>query len=152
MSKVILCDVDGTIALMMGKRTPFEYIKADQDEPNIPVINAVKQLAEINKYDIVFLSARENVTFATGRSKYDNAYDLTKDWIIRHVYDRQAEPLDINLILRQKGDWRTDWVVKYEIYRKNAWDVAYVFDDRDQVVKMWRDIGLTCFQVANGNF
>jgi len=27
-----------------------------------------------------------------------------------------------------------------------------VFDDRDRVVKMWRDVGVTCFQVADGEF
>ena len=30
--------------------------------------------------------------------------------------------------------------------------VVAVFDDRDKVVKMWREIGLTCMQVAPGNF
>ena len=34
----------------------------------------------------------------------------------------------------------------------NTDDVHCVFDDRDKVVKMWRDNGLTCFQVAPGNF
>jgi hypothetical protein len=27
-----------------------------------------------------------------------------------------------------------------------------VLDDRDQVVKMWRERGFRCLQVANGNF
>ena len=31
-------------------------------------------------------------------------------------------------------------------------DIVCVFDDRDKVVKMWRDNGLTCFQVAEGAF
>ena len=31
-------------------------------------------------------------------------------------------------------------------------DVFAVFDDRQQVVDMWRSNGLTCFQVADGNF
>jgi hypothetical protein len=30
--------------------------------------------------------------------------------------------------------------------------VIAVFDDRNQVVRMWRDLGLTVFQVADGNF
>ena len=30
--------------------------------------------------------------------------------------------------------------------------VDMVFDDRNQVVDMWRKNGLTCFQVADGNF
>ena len=31
-------------------------------------------------------------------------------------------------------------------------DVFAVFDDRNQVVDMWRKNGLTTFQVADGNF
>jgi hypothetical protein len=31
-------------------------------------------------------------------------------------------------------------------------NVAMVFDDRQQVVDMWRSNGLTCFQVADGDF
>ena len=31
-------------------------------------------------------------------------------------------------------------------------NVAMVFDDRQQVVDMWRDNGLTVFQVADGDF
>ena len=34
----------------------------------------------------------------------------------------------------------------------NTDDILCVFDDRDKVVKMWRDSGITCFQVAEGNF
>ena len=35
---------------------------------------------------------------------------------------------------------------------KSEHEVVAVFDDRDKVVKMWREIGLTCMQVAPGNF
>ena len=31
-------------------------------------------------------------------------------------------------------------------------DIFAVFDDRQQVVDMWRANGLTCFQVAEGDF
>ncbi len=34
----------------------------------------------------------------------------------------------------------------------NTDDVLCVFDDRDKVVKMWRENGLSCLQVAEGNF
>jgi hypothetical protein len=46
-------------------------------------------------------------------------------------------------------------VVKREIYRNliepkhNVW---FVLDDRNSVVKMWREIGLTCLQVEEGNY
>ena len=31
-------------------------------------------------------------------------------------------------------------------------EILFVLDDRSQVVKMWRELGLTCLQVADGNF
>ena len=57
--------------------------------------------------------------------------------------------------MREKGDHRGDEIVKKEIYDnqiKPIYDVMCVFDDRDKVVKMWRDEGLLCCQVYYGDF
>ena len=57
--------------------------------------------------------------------------------------------------MRQNSDRRPDDVIKAEIYEtciEPYYNVLYVFDDRDRVVKMWREKGLTCLQVAEGNF
>jgi hypothetical protein len=59
------------------------------------------------------------------------------------------------LFMRKSGDYRKDSVVKKEIYErhiKEDFNVEFVLDDRDQVVKMWREQGLVCLQVAEGNF
>jgi predicted kinase len=58
-----------------------------------------------------------------------------------------------HIFMRQSGDKREDTIVKQEILDKLPKDrIAYVFDDRDSVVKMWRSNGLTCLQVAEGAF
>ena len=52
-------------------------------------------------------------------------------------------------------DQRKDSVVKVEIFDReirHAYRVIGVFDDRAQVVRAWRALGLTVFQVADGNF
>ena len=52
-------------------------------------------------------------------------------------------------------DSRKDSIVKQEIYEmciKDKYNVLFVLDDRDQVVNMWREQGLKCLQVAEGNF
>ena len=57
--------------------------------------------------------------------------------------------------MRAAGDDRKDEIIKREIYNreiKPAFDVLCVLDDRDQVVRMWRAMGLTCLQVAPGDF
>jgi hypothetical protein len=57
--------------------------------------------------------------------------------------------------MRDIYDSRRDSVVKREIFEREVRDryhVVGVFDDRMQVVKMWRELGLTVFQVAEGDF
>ena len=44
-------------------------------------------------------------------------------------------------------DATIDWLNRYGVD-----NVAMVFDDRQQVVDMWRSNGLTTFQVADGDF
>jgi hypothetical protein len=59
------------------------------------------------------------------------------------------------LLMRPEGDHRSDEVVKKEIWEKKIkpwYDVVAVFDDRDRVVKMWRDEGLLCVQSYYGDF
>ena len=48
-------------------------------------------------------------------------------------------------------DFRKDSIIKKEFFDefvKDRFNVLTVFDDRNQVIKVWRDLGLTCFQVA----
>ena len=57
--------------------------------------------------------------------------------------------------MRATGDQRRDSIVKLEIFDQEIRDryhVIGVFDDRQQVVRMWRALGLTVFQVAEGDF
>ncbi len=57
--------------------------------------------------------------------------------------------------MRAAHDDRADAVIKREIYDKEIgprFDVLCVLDDRDQVVRMWRGLGLVCLQVAPGDF
>jgi hypothetical protein len=156
MKDAILCDVDGTVALMMGKRSPFEYEKAFKDEPNHPVISTVLALKESYGCELIMLSARENVVFNSDvkcmRGEFSSSYDLTERWLDIYIGDQNYD----KLILRDKDDHRKDCYVKYDIYNnhiKGNWNVLCVFDDRNQVVDMWRNaLGLQCFQVADGNF
>lgn len=57
--------------------------------------------------------------------------------------------------MRPDGDHRPDYVIKREIYEreiKDKYDVIGVFEDRQRCVDMWRALGLTCFQVAPGDY
>jgi hypothetical protein len=62
--------------------------------------------------------------------------------------------------MRAKGDYRDDRILKKEMFEKLCLAIPtsvcrsdfIIFDDRQKVVDMWREMGLTCCQVAPGNF
>ena len=59
------------------------------------------------------------------------------------------------MFMRQDGDHRPDHVIKVEllaIVRAEIGDPIMVFDDRNSVVKMWRELGVPCAQVVEGDF
>lgn len=73
----------------------------------------------------------------------------TIEWLFNHDVDYT------NLFMREKGDFRKDSIVKKELYEKYIQDklnCLFVIDDRKTVCQMWRSIGLTVFQVAEGDF
>ena len=160
MNNVIICDIDGTVALMKGKRTPFEYHKAFEDEPNKVVIDVLfatrAYYEEILKEEVgfIFLSARENIKLygagKTDSKKFEDVAQLTRAWVFKHIGETCHK-----FMFREFGDHRKDAFVKFELGKEilKEHNVLCVFDDRNQVVDMWRNgLGLTCFQVADGNF
>jgi predicted kinase len=136
--KAILVDVDGTVAKMNG-RSPFDYSRVSEDLPNQPIIDLVRAAHYDLGYKTVFLSGRPG-----------SCRDDTEEWLYEHV----KVPIEL-LVMRLTGDGRTDYVVKQELFDqhiRNYYDVRWVLDDRNQVVKMWRSMGLTCLQVDEGDF
>lgn len=134
----IIVDIDGTLAHRCDRQW-FDYSKVDQDELDVTVDGIVRAYAKMG-YIILIVSGRE----AT-----DECYHKTNTWLKKHnipYYD---------LMMRKEGDFRRDSIVKKEIYDtliKDKFDVEFVLDDRSSVVTMWREIGLKCLQVAEGNF
>jgi hypothetical protein len=138
MKKAIIVDLDGTMCLF-DNRGPFDYHKCDTDLPNKPVLDIVQRYQKDPEFTVIFVSGRE-----------DAAKDKTLIWLKKYLgYDPQ------HLFMRRTKDWRKDTVVKKELYEahiKGKYTILFVLEDRDQVVKMWRSEGLTCFQVAEGDF
>ena len=133
--KAIIVDIDGTIALMRG-RGPYDTAKCMTDVPNEPVVDIVKTFDQ--EHVIILVSGRE-----------DKFRSITEDWLKSYEI-----PYD-HLFMRPTGDVRNDAIVKAEIFDahiRTEFNVKFVLDDRDRVVKMWRDLGLTCLQCAYGDF
>lgn len=133
----VICDIDGTIALHGAERGHFEYEKVLGDQPNWPIIDLVKATAADKRCQIIFVSGRES-----------RAWSDTIEWLSKHG-------LHGLLFMRKTGDHRKDAIIKREIFDehiRNKWNIRYVLEDRNQVVALWRSLGLTCLQVAEGNF
>jgi hypothetical protein len=149
--KIVIADLDGTIALIEHRR---HWLDADRhpelasderwraffadcpnDLPNIPVINTLWAL-RWSWYEIHIFSGRS-----------DEVRKETVDWLS----DFQVPYC--HLRMRPAGDFTPDeelkrqWIQEYDLEQ-----VMCVFDDRQKVVDMWRQLGLTCFQVAPGEF
>lgn len=135
--KAIICDLDGTLALMNG-RNPFDASKCDQDELNEPVANVLRNYKKLG-YEILLVSGRE-----------DKYKEPTLRFLEKHTIEFD------DLIMRKSSDNRKDSIVKTEIYTdfiKDKYFVEFVLDDRNQVVDTWRkDLKLPCFQVYYGDF
>lgn len=135
----IICDLDGTVAKMNGKRGPYEEAKSDQDDLNVPVADIVKLYAK-QGVKIIFCSGRDE-----GRGR-----DATVRWLAKHGFTYHA------LLMRKAGDQRKDSVIKEELYREHIlgkFNVKFCLDDRNQVVDLWRKtLGLTALQVDYGDF
>ena len=131
----IIVDLDGTLAIIHD-RSPFDVSKCHQDLPNKPVLETVYKWQDSIK--IIAVSGRT-----------DDGKELTEKWLRENRVNYTA------LHMRKMGDMRKDSIIKQEIYEeliRDQYNIKFVLDDRNQVVKMWRDLGLTVFQVAEGNF
>lgn len=136
--KAIICDLDGTLCLHQG-RSPYDYNKCDTDVPNKPVLNLLEQLYKSGNR-IIFVSGREATSICETK---------TREWILKYFH------CPFTLLMRNEKDHRPDEIIKEEIYHKYIepdYNITAILDDRDKVVKMWRDLGLLCCQVYYGDF
>ena len=134
--QAIIVDIDGTVAIHGDERGHYEYEKVADDLPNSNVIRLVQSLRE--DHEIIFLSGRE-----------DRCRSETETWLVRYLM------VSGPLFMRTTGDHRPDYIIKQELFDasiRDHYNVICVLDDRDQVIRMWRQMGLTALQVAYGDF
>ena len=144
-ARFVIVDMDGTLADCSARRKfiadgrhDWENFEAHsfEDEPIWPIINLVAVLEQAG-FRILIVSGRH----------IDKTGKDTVAWLEKYGihYD--------HIFMRQSGDNRPDDIIKQEILDKLPKDrISYVLDDRNQVVDMWRANGLTCLQVAPGDF
>lgn len=142
----VIFDIDGTLAIR-GDRSPYDWKKVGEDELNRIVFHHY-MLWKKNIYDKCPEGHGRfaKIIIFTGRDAC--CEEETRKWLDENIIYYE------HLYMRPEGNLQKDSLIKYQMLQniKDKYNVVMVYDDRDQVVKMWREIGLTCFQVANGNF
>jgi acid phosphatase class B len=152
---VVIFDLDGTLADIESRRKLatnlngkmdwdifFDPANIELDLPNEPVIEMAKVL-DAQGFNIVIFSGRSKAT-----------KDATAAWL-----DKHNVPFNI-MKMRPTGH---PWAFMPDDKLKKGWlddifpgdkkdRILCVFDDRNKVVDMWRENGLSCFQVAEGRF
>ena len=148
--KTVIFDLDGTLAIVDKRRELamkpngkmdwdvfFDPENISLDKPNIPVVK-VARMFDKDKFDVVIFSGRS-----------DRTIDATVVWLNEHRI-----PFELIAMREKKEHYVPDEILKKEWLDTlvNVDDVFAVFDDRQKVVDMWRENGLTTFQVDKGDF
>lgn len=143
--KLVLVDMDGTLADVThrlhhvrggGRRKNWKrfFEEMVKDRPNEIIAKWVRQLEP--EYAVIIVSGRPA-----------NYARHTIEWL-----ERYRIPFS-GLLMRREGDFRADYIVKKEILDKLPKErIAFVIDDRASVCDMWRTSGLSCYQIAEGDF
>ena len=153
MNKSVIFDLDGTLALIDTRRKIstkpngkidwdkfFDPKNINLDRPNWPVIDTLN----------LFRDKGLNIVIFSGRSEITK--DATVDWLNKFdvPFDvLKMRPTSKEFKFKPDDKLKEDWL--NELF-PNKSDIFAVFDDRNKVVEMWRRNGITCFQVADGDF
>lgn len=142
-NKAIICDLDGTLydsswrqwLLAISKDTFMSAHVCDKvKKPTLDILN-------------MYISKGYDIIFITGRTlkHMETTIEQLRKTGFKNFY----------LYMKPNKDERKDAEFKKDVYNKNiknTFNIELVLEDRTSVVQMWRSIGLTCFQVAEGDF
>lgn len=132
----VLVDIDGTLAHITN-RSPFDWSRVGEDYVDV----AVKKIS-----NSILLNHVAAVFICTGRDGI--CLTETQEWLDNNnIYYNK-------IFIRKAGDQRPDWQIKEEIWRQITKDfyIIGMYDDRNQVTRRARALGLKVFQVEYGNF
>ena len=156
----VVFDVDGTLMnielrVKYAKRNEltnpdYDYGKFESeivnDTPNHEVF-AIAVALHLEEHRIIIASGRK-------RKQMMKTLEMLRAYGKEHMLS-QGGDFWCDSYFRADGDNRRDSIVKEEMYEqmlKDGYDPKLVFDDRQQVVDMWRSKGIRVCQVAVGDF
>lgn len=138
--KCVLFDFDGTLSnlnhrLHLVKDKSKFHNLCDCDMPDLAIMNLCKALS--HSYKIIIATCRP-----------ESVREKSEYWLKKYNVPYTE------LILRDDNDDRPDDVIKLDFikYISKKYDIEFAVDDRDKVVKMFRENGIKCLQVDYGDF
>jgi len=163
----IIFDLDGTLANIDARRSKsakpngkldwdifFDADNIKLDKPNHPVIKTA-QMFHDNGFKIVIFSGRNDRSFDATVS-WLKTHDVPHDLLVMRPdkFKENSWPIADGNPATQDMRFMPDDILKKKMLDTfvDIDDVFLVVDDRNKVVKMWRDLGLNTFQVAPGDF
>lgn len=141
--KWVIFDLDGTLADIKHR---LPEIKAGKYNESMDKLADDELKTDIFMlWDAMYCEGYE-IAIVSGRN--EDYRDATAEWLASHGIQYKE------LHMRKSKDYRSDYVIKQEIYDEHFRDreILFAIDDRDRVVQMWRDNGITCLQCQKGDY
>jgi len=148
--RTYIFDIDGTLAEISHRlhfigKEPKDWVgffaACSDDKPIQDVIEVARALG-------LFVKPTPRIIYLTGRS--DAVRRETQYWLFHKHHLPMGE-----VIMRKDGDHRPDTQTKRELMEKIVAEgdvIAGVFEDRPSVCRVWREMGLTVFQMSDKEF
>ena len=152
----IVFDIDGVLAdishrVHFIKDSPKQWKRFFEAGVNDkPIEDGVLLLKMLCQANMSHGKEQSDLLLMTGRS--EEYRSLTVEWLEKQMV---FDSCYARLLMRDSGDFRPDYIVKEELYENHVrpyYQVRAVFEDRSQVVKMWRSKGITCWQNCDGDY
>lgn len=147
--KIVIFDIDGTLADHSRRLCHINGVTKDWAAyyagcENDPVIEQIAELLDLtNCYDHLFI---------TGRTEEHR--QQTVNWLVQNL-DYSPTLADKMLLMRPNGDYRKAHELKWELFCKAGYtpkDVLFAVEDSARIASMWREHGIVCLQVADGDY
>lgn len=141
----VIFDIDGTLA---DVRHRVHFVSSDEkSERDWKSFNAEMihdtPVEDVVKLVDMFVVLGMRILILTGRQEKYRKY--TEQWLTwNNIYFDE-------LRMRKESDQRKDFICKSDMLSiEEEIEIYFIFEDRQTVVDMWRERGLTVFQCDNG--
>jgi predicted kinase len=132
LNQLYIFDLDGSLAQMNGRK-PFMWDRVGEDKLRVDVALILRLLHRTGN-TIYIMSGRDS-----------SCRELTEKWLDDYIIPYEG------LYMRAKGDSRKDAIIKRELFdqhvARKGFVVCGVFDDRPIMVREWKSMGLTVFNI-----